>query len=113
MLYATCISCSLEGDAIAVKWILIRVICCLCCAFPQGERLIGVLLIVHVLEDQVVLVRVELLEEMSMAVCWVPYDPSIGIACFRPQVELLSESVLRRHQNPQLRLLPSVLRPLQ
>ena len=71
-----------------MKWILIRVICCLCCACPQGEKLIGVLLIVHVLEDQVVLVRVELLEKMSMAVYWVPYDPSIGIACFRPQVEL-------------------------
>ena len=92
-----------------MKWILIRVICCLCGAFPQGDKLIGVLLIVHVLEDQVVLVRVELLEEMSMALCWVPYDPSIGIACFRPQVELSSGSVLHRNRNPHLRLLPSVL----
>ena len=87
----------------------IQVICYLGDAFPQGESLIGVSMAVLGLEVLVVLVRVERLEEMAMVPCWVQYDPSIGIACFRPQVELLSESVLHRHQSPQLRLLPSVL----
>ena len=62
-------------------------------------------MVVHVLEDQVVLVRVERLEEMPMVPCWAQNDPAIGIACFDPQVRQLSESVLRHRQSPQRRLL--------
>ena len=86
-LNATCISSSPEGDVVAVKWILIRVICCLVCAFPQGVRLIGVSLVVHVLEVQVELVDVEGLEKMAMALYFASYVPSIGIACFPPRAE--------------------------
>ena len=60
---------------------------------------------VHVVGVQVVLVQVERLEEMPLFSVQAPSDPAIGIACFGPQVRLLSESVLRHLQSPRRRLL--------
>ena len=47
--------------------ILIRVICYLDDAFPQGESLIEVLVVSHALEVQVVLVHLEVQEAMGIA----------------------------------------------
>ena len=62
-------------------------------------------MVVHVVEVQVVLVRVKRLEDMPTFSGRAQNDPAIGIACFDPQVRQLSESVLRHHQSPQRRLL--------
>ena len=93
--------------------ILIRVICYLDDAFPQGERLIEVLMVGHALEVQVVLVRVGILDEVTVIVCKAENDPSNGTVCLLLQVQQTSGMLLLPRQSPRLLLLQSFPSQLQ
>ena len=78
------VSYSLEGETFVERWILCQVTYDVCDAFPHGEILIGVAMVVHVVEVQVALVRA--LEEMPTVSGRFQNDPEIGIAWLVPQV---------------------------